>query len=117
MGRGRRSSSRTTAASGRVSSPVRAFRAVGGSPLFVERGEGAYLVDVDGHRYVDYVLSWGCSLGHAHPRVVAALEDAARRGTSYGAPSLLELELARLIRDAMPSTSSSASSTRAPRRR
>jgi glutamate-1-semialdehyde 2,1-aminomutase len=89
---------------GGVSSPVRAFRAVGGSPLFIERGEGAYLVDVDGNRYVDYVLSWGpLILGHAHPRVVAALEEAMRRGTSYGAPSPLELELARLIRDAMPS--------------
>jgi glutamate-1-semialdehyde 2,1-aminomutase len=89
---------------GGVSSPVRAFRAVGGSPLFVERGEGAHLVDVDGNRYVDYVLSWGpLILGHAHPRVVSALEDALRRGTSYGAPTELELELARLIRDAMPS--------------
>jgi glutamate-1-semialdehyde 2,1-aminomutase len=89
---------------GGVSSPVRAFRAVGGSPLFIERGEGAYLIDVDGNRYVDYVLSWGpLILGHAHPRVVAALEDAVRRGTSYGAPTPLELELARLIRGAMPS--------------
>jgi glutamate-1-semialdehyde 2,1-aminomutase len=89
---------------GGVSSPVRAFRAVGGSPLFVERGDGAYLVDVDGNRYVDYVLSWGpLILGHAHPRVVAALEEALARGTSYGAPTGLELELARLIRDAMPS--------------
>jgi len=89
---------------GGVSSPVRAFRAVGGSPLFIERGEGAYLVDVDGNRYVDYVLSWGpLVLGHAHPRVVAGLEEATRRGTSFGAPSPLELELARLIRDAMPS--------------
>ena len=89
---------------GGVSSPVRAFRAVGGSPLFVERGEGAYLVDVDGNRYVDYVLSWGpLILGHAHPRVVAALEEALRKGTSFGAPSPLELELARLIQDAMPS--------------
>jgi glutamate-1-semialdehyde 2,1-aminomutase len=89
---------------GGVSSPVRAFRAVGGSPLFIERGEGAYLVDVDGNRYVDYVLSWGpLVLGHAHPRVVAALEEALRKGTSFGAPSPLELELARLIRDAMPS--------------
>jgi glutamate-1-semialdehyde 2,1-aminomutase len=88
---------------GGVSSPVRAFRAVGGSPLFIERGEGAYLVDVDGNRFVDYVLSWGpLILGHAHPRVVAALEDALRKGTSFGAPSPLELELARLIRDAMP---------------
>jgi glutamate-1-semialdehyde 2,1-aminomutase len=89
---------------GGVSSPVRAFRAVGGTPVFVERGEGAYLVDVDGNRYVDYVLSWGpLVLGHAHPRVVEALEEAVRRGTSYGAPSPLELELARLVRGAMPS--------------
>jgi glutamate-1-semialdehyde 2,1-aminomutase len=89
---------------GGVSSPVRAFTAVGGSPPFVERGEGAYLVDVDGNRYVDFVLSWGpLILGHAHPRVVAALEEALRRGTSFGAPSPLELELARLIRAAMPS--------------
>jgi len=89
---------------GGVSSPVRAFRAVGGSPLFIERGEGAFLVDVDGNRYLDYVLSWGpLILGHAHPRVVRALEEALRKGTSFGAPSPLELELARLIRDAMPS--------------
>ena len=89
---------------GGVSSPVRAFRAVGGSPLFIDRGEGAYLVDVDGNRYVDYVLSWGpLILGHAHPRVVAALEEALHKGTSFGAPSPLELDLARLIRDAMPS--------------
>jgi len=89
---------------GGVSSPVRAFRAVGGTPVFVQRGVGPYLVDVDGNRYVDYVLSWGpLVLGHAHPRVVAALEHAVRRGTSYGAPSPLELELATLIREAMPS--------------
>src|SRR5512134_798417 len=89
---------------GGVNSPVRAFRAVGGQPLFIERGEGAYLVDVDGNRYVDYVLSWGpLILGHAHPRVVAALEEAVRHGTSYGAPSPLELELARLVCEAMPS--------------
>jgi glutamate-1-semialdehyde 2,1-aminomutase len=89
---------------GGVSSPVRAFRAVGGSPLFIDRGEGAHLVDVDGNRYIDYVLSWGpLILGHAHPRVVGALGRAAAAGTSYGAPSALELDLARLIRDAMPS--------------
>ena len=89
---------------GGVSSPVRAFRAVGGTPFFVERGEGAYLVDVDGNRYVDYVLSWGSLvLGHAHPRVVAVLEAALAGGTSYGAPSPLEVELAGLIREAMPS--------------
>src|SRR5262245_55075197 len=89
---------------GGVSSPVRAFRAVGGHPLFIERGEGAYLVDVDGNRYVDYVLSWGpLILGHAHPRVVAALEEALRKGTSFGAPSPLEVELAQLVQKAMPS--------------
>jgi glutamate-1-semialdehyde 2,1-aminomutase len=88
---------------GGVSSPVRAFRAVGGAPLFIERGEGAYLVDVDGNRYVDYVLSWGpLILGHAHSRIVTALEGALRRGTSFGAPSPLELALARLVREAMP---------------
>jgi glutamate-1-semialdehyde 2,1-aminomutase len=89
---------------GGVSSPVRAFRAVGGSPVFIDRGEGAYLVDVDGNRYVDYVLSWGpLILGHAHPRVVAAVQEAAGRGTSYGAPSPLEIELGELIRAALPS--------------
>ena len=89
---------------GGVSSPVRAFRAVGGSPPFVERGEGAYLIDVDGNRYVDYVLSWGpLILGHAPPRVVTALAEAAGHGTSFGAPSPLELELARLVREALPS--------------
>ena len=88
---------------GGVDSPVRAFRAVGGKPLFIDRGEGPYLYDVDGNRYIDYVLSWGpLILGHAHPRVVAALCAAARRGTSFGAPSPLELELARLIRGLMP---------------
>jgi len=88
---------------GGVDSPVRAFRAVGGKPLFIERGEGPYLWDVDGNRYVDYVLSWGpLVLGHAHPRVVAALAATAERGTSFGAPSALELELARLIRSLVP---------------
>jgi glutamate-1-semialdehyde 2,1-aminomutase len=88
---------------GGVDSPVRAFRAVGGQPLFIERGEGAYLYDVDGNRFVDYVLSWGpLILGHAHPRVVRALAEAAARGTSYGAPSPLELELAKLIQQFMP---------------
>jgi glutamate-1-semialdehyde 2,1-aminomutase len=89
---------------GGVSSPVRAFGAVGGTPVFIERGEGAYLVDVDGNRYVDYVLSWGpLILGHADERVVAALEEAVRRGTSYGAPTALEAELASLITEALPS--------------
>jgi glutamate-1-semialdehyde 2,1-aminomutase len=89
---------------GGVNSPVRAFRAVGGTPFFVERGEGAYLVDVDGNRYIDYVLSWGpLILGHAHPRVVRALDEAVRRGTSYGTPTPPEIELARLVCEAMPS--------------
>ncbi|MCB8944337.1 MAG: glutamate-1-semialdehyde 2,1-aminomutase [Ardenticatenaceae bacterium] len=88
---------------GGVDSPVRAFRAVGGQPLFMERGEGAYLVDVDGNRFVDYVLSWGpLILGHAHPEVVAALAETAVKGTSFGAPSPLELELAQLVMDFMP---------------
>jgi glutamate-1-semialdehyde 2,1-aminomutase len=87
---------------GGVDSPVRAFRAVGGQPLFMERGQGAYLFDVDGNRFIDYVLSWGpLILGHAHPRIVAALADAATRGTSFGAPSPLEIELAELIRQFM----------------
>lgn len=88
---------------GGVNSPVRAFRAVGGQPLFIDRGEGAYLVDVDGNRYIDYVLSWGpLVLGHAHPRVVAALQAAVERGTSYGAPNPYEVELARLVTEMMP---------------
>jgi glutamate-1-semialdehyde 2,1-aminomutase len=88
---------------GGVNSPVRAFRAVGGQPLFFERGEGAYLVDVDGNRYIDYVLSWGpLVLGHAHPRIVAALQTAVGKGTSYGAPNPHEVELARLVVQIMP---------------
>jgi len=83
---------------------VRAFGAVGGTPRFIEYGEGAHIVDVDGNRYIDYVLSWGpLVLGHAHPKVIKAIQEAAGRGTSYGAPSELELVLARLIRDFMPS--------------
>lgn len=88
---------------GGVNSPVRAFRAVGGKPLFMARGEGAYLTDVDGHRYVDYIMSWGpLVLGHAHPAVTAALQDAILRGTSYGAPCPQEIELAELIMQHMP---------------
>ncbi len=89
---------------GGVDSPVRAFRAVGGQPLFIARGAGAYLYDVDGNRFIDYVLSWGpLILGHAHPCIVAALADAAARGTSFGAPSPLEIELAELIQKFLPS--------------
>ncbi len=88
---------------GGVNSPVRAFRAVGGQPLFIERGEGPYLFDVDGNRFIDYVLSWGPLItGHAHPDVVKAIQEAALKGTSYGAPSPLELELAKSIIDFMP---------------
>jgi glutamate-1-semialdehyde 2,1-aminomutase len=88
---------------GGVNSPVRAFRAVGGQPLFIQRGQGAYLYDVDGNRYVDYVLSWGPLIaGHAHPIVVEAIQRAAQDGTSYGAPSPLEIELARSIIEFMP---------------
>lgn len=88
---------------GGVNSPVRAFRAVGGQPLFIARGEGAYLYDVDGNRYVDYVLSWGpLILGHADPQVVAAIAQAATHGTSYGAPCPQEVELAKLVREFMP---------------
>jgi glutamate-1-semialdehyde 2,1-aminomutase len=89
---------------GGVNSPVRAFRSVGGTPRFIERGEGAYIWDADGNRYIDYVLSWGpLALGHAHPVVVAALQEAAARGTSYGAPTALESELAQLVIDLVPS--------------
>ncbi|MFO7171268.1 MAG: aminotransferase class III-fold pyridoxal phosphate-dependent enzyme, partial [Chloroflexota bacterium] len=88
---------------GGVSSPVRAFRGVGGVPRFIERGAGAYIYDVDGNRYIDYVLSWGpLILGHAHPEVVAAIADQAARGTTFGAPTELESELARLVTQAMP---------------
>ncbi len=88
---------------GGVDSPVRAFRAVGGQPLFIQRGEGACLYDVDGNRYIDYVLSWGpLILGHAHPEVVARLREVVALGTSYGAPSPLELDLAQLIQAFMP---------------
>ena len=88
---------------GGVNSPVRAFRAVGGQPLFIERGEGPYLYDVDGNRYIDYVLSWGPLItGHAHPKVVEAIQQAACKGTSYGAPSPLENELAQRVMAFMP---------------
>src|SRR3712207_1449508 len=89
---------------GGVNSPVRAFRSVGGTPRFVERAEGAYLYDVDGNRYIDYVLSWGpMILGHARPKVIEAIVQQAARGTSYGAPTELETELARLVREMVPS--------------
>ncbi|MBE3575091.1 MAG: glutamate-1-semialdehyde 2,1-aminomutase [Firmicutes bacterium] len=89
---------------GGVNSPVRAFQHVGGAPFFVARAQGAYLYDEDGHRYIDYVCSWGpLILGHAHPVVVEAVREAAGRGTSYGAPTAAEVELAELVRRAFPS--------------
>ena len=88
---------------GGVNSPVRAFGAVGGTPRFIERGSGPRLLDADGHSYIDYVLSWGAlPLGHADPEVVAAIGEQAARGTSFGAPTALETELARRITEAMP---------------
>ncbi len=88
---------------GGVNSPVRAFRGVGGTPRFIARGEGAWIEDVDGNRFIDYVLSWGpLILGHAHPAVVRAVQEQAARGMSFGAPAELESELARITIDAMP---------------
>ena len=89
---------------GGVNSPVRAFRAVGGQPVFIQRGAGAYLYDVDGNQYIDYVGSWGPLIfGHAHPRVVEAITAAAQRGASYGAPTEAETRLAELVIEAVPS--------------
>ena len=89
---------------GGVSSPVRAFKAVGGTPLFVARAEGARFWDEDGRSFVDYVGSWGpMILGHAHPAVLEAIRDAAARGTSFGAPCALEVELAERVVRHVPS--------------
>src|SRR5258706_7059127 len=89
---------------GGVNSPVRAFRAVGGAPPFIARGEGARLRDVDGRAYLDFVGSWGpLILGHAAPAIVEAITEAAERGTSYGAPTPGEVEMAEVITSAYPS--------------
>ncbi len=89
---------------GGVNSPVRACKSVGADPIFFERGEGAYLLDADGNLYIDYVASWGpLILGHAHPEVVAAVKAAAEGGTSFGAPTWAEVELAQLICECVPS--------------
>ena len=89
---------------GGVNSPVRAFRAVGSTPVFIERGEGPYIYDADGKRYIDYVGSWGpLILGHAHPAVVEAVTEVARKGFSFGAPTALECELAELVVSLVPS--------------
>jgi len=79
---------------GGVNSPVRAFKSVGGGPLFIERGKGSHIWDVDGNKYIDYVGSWGpLILGHAHPLVVQSIEKAASRGTSFGLPPKQKLNL------------------------
>ena len=88
---------------GGVNSPVRAFRSVGGEPLIIEKGSGQYLYDADGNQLLDYVCSWGAMLlGHAHPAVSAAIAEQARRGTSFGVTTELELQLATLITKAIP---------------
>jgi glutamate-1-semialdehyde 2,1-aminomutase len=89
---------------GGVDSPVRAFKAVGGTPIFVHKASGAYLTDVDGQKYIDYVMSWGPSIhGHAPRGLIKALDAAARSGTSFGAPTALEVELGEFVRHLMPS--------------
>jgi glutamate-1-semialdehyde 2,1-aminomutase len=89
---------------GGVNSPVRAFRSVGGRPPFITRGQGSHIFDADGNEYIDYVGSWGpLLLGHRHPEILAALERALSIGTSFGAPTEQEIELAEAIRDAVPS--------------
>ena len=89
---------------GGVNSPVRAFRAVGGNPIFIASAQGPYLYDVDGNRYLDYVQSWGpMILGHAHPHVVSAVIEASKRGFSFGAPTQAENELAQLVIESVPS--------------
>ncbi|RMH33550.1 MAG: glutamate-1-semialdehyde-2,1-aminomutase [Nitrospirae bacterium] len=89
---------------GGVNSPVRAFQSVGGIPLFIEKALGPYLMDADGHRFIDYVLSWGPMIvGHAHPQVIKAIQMAIKKGTSYGAPCEGEIELAKTMVQMVPS--------------
>ncbi|MFD2169029.1 glutamate-1-semialdehyde 2,1-aminomutase [Tumebacillus lipolyticus] len=89
---------------GGVNSPVRAFRGVKGDPVFVERGQGSKMYDIDGNAYIDYCLSWGpLILGHAHPDVIGAVQEMAAKGTSFGAPTELETEMAKLVTSIMPS--------------
>jgi glutamate-1-semialdehyde 2,1-aminomutase len=88
---------------GGVNSPVRAFKGVGGTPRFIARGRGSHMIDVDGNDYVDYVLSWGpLIVGHCHPEVMREVQDAMKDGSSYGAPSPREIQLAELVRERMP---------------
>src|SRR5262245_2281830 len=89
---------------GGVNSPVRAWKAVGGAPRFISRGKGSYIYDVDGNRYIDFVGSWGpLILGHAHPQILQSLKQTAARGTTFGAPTRAEVELAQLVSKLMPS--------------
>src|SRR5437773_2571841 len=89
---------------GGVNSPVRAFRGVGGEPFFVNRAKGSRVWDVDGNEYIDYVCTWGPAiLGHAHPAIIRAVQEAAENGTSFGIPNPLEVKMARLIRSAVAS--------------
>lgn len=89
---------------GGVNSPVRAFRSVGGTPRFIDSASGAWMTDVDGNRYVDYIGSWGpMLLGHGHPNVIAAVQQQTARGISFGAPTLAEIEMAEAIRERVPS--------------
>ncbi len=89
---------------GGVNSPVRAFRAVGGQPFFVNRAQGAHIFDVDGNDYVDYVGTWGPAImGHAHPKIIAAIQQAAVNGTSFGIPNPLEVKMAKMICETVPS--------------
>lgn len=89
---------------GGVNSPVRAFKSVGLTPVYIERGEGSRVYDIDGNVFIDYVGSWGpLIMGHAHPEVVRALQETATKGTSFGAPTLLETEMAKLVVERVPS--------------
>lgn len=89
---------------GGVNSPVRAFKSVGGEPIFIKRAKGCYLYDVDGNKYIDYVLSWGpMILGHANPKITKMIKNAVSKGTSYGAPTPLEVKFAKMIQEAFPS--------------
>ena len=102
---------------GGVNSPVRAFRSVGGAPLIASKGEGARVWDADGNSYLDYVCSWGALLlGHAHPAIAAAVADQARRGTSFGITTELEIELAERIAQALSPASRKFVSSAAARK-
>jgi glutamate-1-semialdehyde 2,1-aminomutase len=89
---------------GGVNSPVRAFKSVGGTPLFIKRGKGAHITDIDGNKYIDYVMSWGpLLLGHSHPKIIAEIKSQLNSGTSFGAPAEMEIKIAELIQSMMPS--------------